>query len=230
MTESMRNKSCATIIAALLMTSLLTHGQTNEKKPGKGMKGDVEKVLLFNGKDLSNWVFFLKDNKVDPVKVFTAENGIIHITGSPYGYMRTKGTYSNYRLHVEWRWPAEATNSGVFVHVQSPDAIWPECIECQLQAGNAGDFVCMNGADMDEHTDKSSALVKKMGPSAEMSVGSWNMMEVVCSGNTIEVYVNGILLNKATNTSVSTGSISLQSEGKDIEFRNVFLSPLQKQK
>jgi hypothetical protein len=88
----------------------------------------------------------------------------------------------------------------------------------------------MNGADMDEHTDKSSALVKKMGPSTEMTVGSWNTMEVVCSGNTIEVYVNGILLNKGTNTSVNSGSISLQSEGKDIEFRNVSLTPLQKQK
>jgi len=35
--------------------------------------------------------------------------------------MRTKDIYSDYKLHAEWRWPTEATNSGVFVHAQQPD-------------------------------------------------------------------------------------------------------------
>ena len=228
MIKSTRMQANAIFIAVLLMTSPLTHARTNEEQPVKNVQNNPEKVQLFNGKDLSNWVFFLKDNSVDPATVFTVKDGIIHITGNPFGYMRTKGTYSNYRLHVEWRWPSEATNSGVFVHCQTPDAIWLKCIECQLQAGNAGDFVCMNGADMDEHADKSNAVVRKKGPSSELPVGQWNTMDVVCSGNTIEVYVNGILLNKGTNTSVNSGSISLQSEGKDIEFRNVFLTSLKK--
>jgi hypothetical protein len=222
-------KHNAILIAALLMTSLLMHAQTNEKKSRKSKKDDMENVQLFNGKDISNWILFLKDNTVDPATVFKVQNGMIHIAGSPFGYMRTKGTYSNYRLHVEWRWPSEATNSGVFVHCQTPDAIWLKCIECQLQAGNAGDFVCMNGADMNERTDKTSVIVRKMAPSSEKPVGEWNTMEVECSGNTIEVYVNGVLQNKGTNTTVSSGSISLQSEGKDIEFRNVFLTALKKQ-
>jgi hypothetical protein len=65
-----------------------------------------------------------------------------------------------------------------------------------------------------------------MAASSEKAVGEWNTMEVVCRGNTIEVYVNGVLQNKGTNVSVSRGSICLQSEGKDIEFRNVTLNPL----
>jgi len=181
---------------------------------------------LFNGKDLNNWVFKLKDPSVDPTKVFTVSNGVIHIGGNPFGYMRTKETYSDYKLHVEWRWPAEATNSGVFVNVQKPDTIWPKCVECQLQAGNAGDFVCMNGADMTEHTDKTKPFVKKLAQSSEKPVGQWNIMEVTCSGNSIEVKVNGVLQNKATNVNISKGSICLQSEGKDVEFRNVFLTSL----
>ena len=79
--------------------------------------------------------------------------------------MRTSKTYSDYKLHVEWRWPSEATNSGIFVHGQYADTIWLKCIECQLQSGNAGDFVCMNGADMKERTDKTKRSVKKMGQS-----------------------------------------------------------------
>jgi hypothetical protein len=84
----------------------------------------------------------------------------------------------------------------------------------------------MNGADMNERTDKSTTIVRKMAASSEKTAGEWNTMEVVCKGNTIEVYINGVLQNRGTNVSVSQGSICLQSEGKDIEFRNVFLNRL----
>jgi hypothetical protein len=151
------------------------------------------------------------------------KKGVIHITGDPFGYMRTREAYSDYTLHLEWRWPVEATNSGVFIHAQAPDGIWPRCIECQLMAGNAGDFVCMAGADMAERTDKNSIVVKKKVDSNEKALGEWNTMEVTCQGNTLVVYVNGILQNQATGTNLSGGSICLQSEGKAIEFRNVYL-------
>lgn len=214
----------------LIVTALLIpcSGAAQEKsKKSKAQKRQkTENIYLFNGKNLKNWVFHLKDPSVDPASVFTVKNGIINIKGDPFGYMRTEKSYSDYKLHVEWSWPGEATNSGVFVHGQKPDAIWPRCVECQLMAGNAGDFVCMNGAEMSEHINKESILVKKFGKSSEKPTGEWNTMEVMCKGNTIEVYVNGILQNKATNVNISEGSICLQSEGKDIQFRNVFLTKL----
>jgi hypothetical protein len=181
-------------------------------------------VSLFNGKDLNNWIFKLKDPAVDPAGVFTIKDGVIHISGNPFGYMRTREHYSDYKLHLEWRWPVEATNSGVFIHAQEPDAIWPATIECQLKAGNAGDFVCMSGTDMKELADKSQKVVSKIAASNEKPVGQWNTMEVMCKGNAIDVYVNGTLQNKATGVTVSKGSICLQSEGKDIEFRNLYLT------
>ena len=221
-------RSATLLIILFLAFSSIASAQSKGKK-SKGKNPDQEEIIqLFNGKDLSNWVFYLRDKAMDPATVFTAHDGVIHITGNPFGYMRTKDSYSDYRLHVEYRWPAEATNSGVFVHGQKPDTIWLKCIECQLMAGNAGDFVCMNGAEMKERTDKSTPVVRKMAASSEKAIGEWNAMEVVCNGNTIEVYVNGVLQNRGTNVSVTSGSICLQSEGKDIEFRNVFLSLLKK--
>ena len=202
--------------------------QSKVKKTKNQKNPKSENILLFNGKDLSNWLFQLKDPSIDPSRVFTVQNGVIHISGNPFGYMRTKKIYSDYRLHVEWRWPSEATNSGVFVHGQQPDTIWLKCVECQLKAGSAGDFVCMNGADMNERTDKSKISVKKMTDSSEKPTGEWNTMEVECKANTIEVFVNGVLQNKGTNVNVTKGHICLQSEGKDIEFRNVFLNKLKK--
>jgi hypothetical protein len=190
-------------------------------KTGKGI------TVLVLGANLNDWTFFLKDKSIDPAKVFTLNNGIIHITG-PFGYMRTKKEYSDFKLHVEWRWPSEATNSGVFLFAQMPDTIWPKCVECQLSAGNAGDFVCSNGSDMNERTDKTKKVVKKMSASNEKPVGEWNTMEITCKGNSIEVYINGLLQNKATGVSPSKGSICLQSEGKDIEFREILLTLLKK--
>jgi hypothetical protein len=186
----------------------------------------ADKISLFNGNDLQNWVFKLKDPAVNPANVFMVKDGVIQITGDPFGYMRTREQYSDYKLHLEWRWPVEATNSGVFIHTQEPDNIWPACFECQLKAGNAGDFICMGGTDMHERTDKSKIVVAKKMASNEKPVGEWNEMEVTCKGNTIEVYVNGTLQNRAAGTTLSAGSICLQSEGKAIEFRNVYLTKL----
>lgn len=222
--ETRKIRLVTLLIIILLAIQNVTAAQVKSKNNKKAEKSKSESIQLFNGKDLSNWVFKLKDPVIDPATVFTVRDGVIHISGNPFGYMRTKDIYSDYKLNVEWRWPSEATNSGVFVHAQQPDTIWLKCIECQLKAGNAGDFVCMNGADMMERTDKSKASVKKIAASSEKPAGEWNTMEVVCNENTIEVYVNGILQNKGTNVSVSKGSICLQSEGKDVEFRNVYLT------
>jgi len=226
----MRNKSLLFLLIVLLMfggTSSTICGQSRkkDKETKQNRRNEKGKIQLFNGKDLSNWSFFLKDPAVDPAKVFTVQNGVIHIKGDPFGYMRTKDSYSEYTLHVEWRYPGEASNSGVFIHAQLPDTIWLRTFECQLKAGSAGDFVCMNGATMNEQKNNSRVVTKMSAPS-EKPVGEWNIMEVTCKANTIEVYVNGVLQNKGTNISASKGHICLQSEGKEIEFKNVFLTNL----
>lgn len=221
--------SFLTVSLLIILTAsgaLLGQGKSKNVKAPKGKK--TENIQLFNGKDLNNWVFHLKDASVDPKTVFTVQDGVIHIKGDPFGYMRTKETYSDYTLHVEWRYPTEATNSGIFIHAQKPDTIWLKCIECQLQAGNAGDFVLMNGAQMNEQKDKTKRVVKKMTASNEKPAGEWNSMDIRCNSNIIEVSVNGTPQNKGTGLNVNQGSICLQSEGKDVEFRNVFLTKLKK--
>lgn len=182
------------------------------------------KVNLFNGKDLSGWTFSLRDSAVDPATVFSVKDGVINIKGQPFGYMRTTEKYSDYTLHVEWRWPVEPSNSGVFIHWQAPDAIWPKCFESQLMPGNAGDIVCMNGSDIAERTDKTKAVVKKLSESSEKPAGQWNTMEIVCNGSTIEISVNGKLQNRATGANITAGSICLQSEGGEVQFRNVYIT------
>lgn len=217
------NLTALLLVVVMSSLSLTVQAEPNTREK-KAKKQKTETVKLFNGKDLNNWAFMLRDQSVKPESVFTVKDGVIHITGNPFGYMRTKDSYSDYNLHVEWRYPVEATNSGIFINAQLPDSIWPKCFECQLKAGSAGDFICASGSDMNERKDKSTRFINKLAPSAEKPTGEWNTMEIVTKGSTIEVTLNGVLMNKATGTNPSSGHICLQSEGKDIEFRNVYLT------
>ncbi len=185
---------------------------------------------LFNGKDLSNWNFVVDKNSVPAEQVYSVENGVIHITGNPFGYMYTKKKYGNYKLHVEWCYPKEATNSGIFLLIEDPKNPFPNGIECQLAAGSAGDFVCLGGSDLFEFHQRPGTprpgfpVVKKANPSSEKEVGEWNEANIYVKNGTITVFINGVYMNTGTNK-VKEGYIGLQSEGKDILFRNVTVTP-----
>jgi len=192
----------------------------------------AQTIDLFNGSNLDGWGFVLNDDSKKPEDVFKVQNGVIHITGNPFGYMYTLNKYDNFLLHVEWRWPQEATNSGIFLFVQSENKVWPNAVECQLKAGDAGDFVLLAGSDLAEFVTKEGErrpafpVVKKLAASSEMAVGEWNTAVIVCQNGDITVFINGVMQNKGTKSMHKTGHVALQSEGKDIQFRNVRLTPM----
>lgn len=217
------NTVLAALITFLILSPLVSSGFPGSKQEKESVKFERKKTALFNGKDLNNWEFFLRKATIDPARVFTVSNGLIRFAPYPWGYMRTKESYSDYKLHVEWRWPVEATNSGVFIHYVPRDSTSFTWIECQLGAGNAGDFICERGIDMDERINKTKGGVKKLAESSEKKTGEWNIMEVICIGNSIKVFVNGVLQNTGTHVNVTGGSIGLQVEGKEIEFRKVYI-------
>ncbi len=186
---------------------------------------------LFNGKDLSNWNFVVDKNAVPAEQVFCVEDGMIHIKGNPFGYMYTKEKYGDYKLHIEWRWPnGVKSNSGIFLLIEDPKNPFPNGIECQLHAGDAGDLVLLGGSDLTEYMQRPGEerpafpVVKKHSESSEKPAGEWNEANIFVKDGTITVYVNGVYQNTGTNK-VKEGFIGLQSEGKDIQFRNVTLTP-----
>ena len=132
------------------------------------------------------------------------------------------------RLHVEWRWIGEATNSGIFQRVQAGDRLWPEAVECQLQAGRAGDLLGLGGAKIAGAESNGRVFIKpRSGGECERPAGEWNCAEIVCVGDHIAVCVNGVLQNECTG-SVRSGYIALQSEGGPVEFRNIWLTRLRR--
>lgn len=193
------------------------------------------KVMLFNGDNLDNWNIFVSSPDVQPENLFWVENGIISTSGKPHGYIRTKESYSNYKLHVEWRWTEEPINSGVLLHVSGEDMIWPLAIECQLMHEHAGDLVLIgkgSGITIEDSTylilseEKRYKVIPKLEEISENPVGEWNNYDITSLDGNLEVVVNGVLQNSASNITLTEGNILLQSEGSPMQFRNVYLQLL----
>ncbi len=184
---------------------------------------------FFNGKDLSNWEFIVENDAVPAQEVFTVKNGIITIKGEPFGYMYTKEKYTNFILDLEYRWVGEASNSGVFFLIEEAKNPFPKGIECQLKAGMAGDLVLLSGSDLNEYVLPEGVderptfpIIPKQNPSSENATGEWNKVQIAVENGNIKVIINGVLQNSASSN-VKEGHIGLQSEGKEIMFRNLVI-------
>jgi hypothetical protein len=191
-----------------------------------------KRAALWNGKDFAGWKRFLADENVDVDEVWSVKNGVIHCKGKPNGYMRTIDDYSNYKLHLEWRWTEKPTNSGVLLHASGPDKVWPRCIEAQLKSSNAGDFVLIGGTGISvggkfiQDTSEEYIVVPKKEQSSERAAGQWNVYDIICRGDAITLHVNGVLQSEGTKATDTSGKICLQSEGSPIEFRNIYIEHL----
>ncbi len=60
----------------------------------------------------------------------------------------------------------------------------------------------------------------------EKPTGQWNRIEAICEGGNITNIVNGKIVNAGTNCSLRRGKIIFQSEGAEIYFRKIELTPL----
>lgn len=192
-----------------------------------------KKQSLFNGKDLKDWTIFVGDSSIKPENFFYVKDGVIETVGVPAGYLRTKKEYSNYRLHVEWRYPEKPTNSGILVHTNGPDKIWISHYQAQLKHQNAGDVVVhgvgekatIRGVEY-VSTETVKPVVPKDNLTNEKPAGEWNSYDITCKGNTVKIKVNDLLQNTVTNCSLTKGGIGMQAEGSKIQFRNIWIEKI----
>ncbi|SIN82472.1 protein of unknown function [Singulisphaera sp. GP187] len=136
-----------------------------------------EPIFQFNGKDLTGFYTYTKDNKrEDPNQVFTVKDGEIRVSGQEWGGFVTQEEYSNYHLIAEWRWGnktwpprvARSRDSGILLHCVGPDGAagsgWMMSQECQIIEGGCGDFI-MVGATIDGKAVRPSLTCEtRVGP------------------------------------------------------------------
>ncbi len=227
----MKFSAAVLIFLALASAPAIRAQDENPDYPPKHLRENS--VALFNGKDFTGFTFCMKDN-ADPLQTWSVTNGVIHCTGKPTGYLRTTQTYSNYFLTVEWRFvkiAPKADNSGVLVHIQSPDQVWPRCVQVQGKHTRQGDLFLMAGAESKEHKGKDANTpvpfrTELIEQPAEKAVGEWNKFETICLHGKVESFINGKFVNEVTECTIDAGAIGIQSEGAELEIRSMIFSPL----
>jgi hypothetical protein len=197
---------------------------------------------LFNGRDLAGWHADVPADSVRVRNPFVVRKGMLVSLGEPRGHLITDSIYRDYRLEVEYRFPGTPGNAGVLVHASTPRALYgmfPRSIEVQMEHGNAGDFWCIlediRVPDMERRrgpraqwgtTEGKARRILNLTDNSEKSVGEWNTMVIEAVGRSIRVWVNGDLVNDGSDATADRGRIALQSEGSEVEFRKLSLTPV----
>ncbi len=213
-----------------------------------GAAAHAQSYSLFNFKDFSGWHMDVPamDKDTSVKAPFIIRNGLLVSLADPQGHLITDSTYENYQLEVQYRFAAKPGNCGVLVHASTPRvlyAMFPKSIEAQLMHENAGDFWCIGEdiavPDMEKRrgpkenwgtTEGKGRRILNLTDNSENPVGEWNTMKLECRGNEKKVWINGQLVNHGSNCTASKGSIALQAEGSEVEFRKVEITPLSKKK
>jgi len=225
--------AAAVLSAAAVVTAMLAAAPAEpppSDKPTKESKSAQkdEWRTLFDGSTLKGWKVFTPGAK-EGETTFSGAGGVLSCTGSPAGYIATEEKFDNFELELEWRFDPEkgAGNSGVLLRVADDDKVWPRSIEAQLHSGNAGDIWNIGEVPMKAEASRTEGRrTKKAAESSEKPIGEWNKYRIRLDGGSLELWVNGVLQNKAEQCEASKGRIALQSEGAFIQFRNVRLKPL----
>ena len=205
--------------------------------PGSGQADEQKTVKLFNGKNLKGWEYFLTDPAAKMDDVWSVEDGILICKGEPKGFLATKKKFKNFKLTVEWRWAPgkQPGNSGVLLRITGDKMMLPKCVEAQLQSGSAGDIWAFQGfqisSDSPRFREKENDTIGKfMGVAKESGnekePGEWNKYDISLQGGHLVLMVNGKQVNECTGCDVVAGQVALQSEGGEIHFRTVELTPL----
>jgi hypothetical protein len=181
-------------------------------------------IALFNGRDLEGWTVSneaLKDT-------FGVKDGAITDTGNPAGYLRTTADYTNYVLRLQLRHVSEG-NCGVLLRLVGPDKVWPRSIEAQGLSRTVGDIFNIDEFPMKTAPGRTNGRhTPKLNPSNERPLGEWDQYEITLDGGDLDIRVNDLLQNEASECWETAGKIGLQSEGAQMEFRNVTLIPITK--
>src|SRR5262245_57395841 len=133
----MKRKSFAQALSLIVILLSLTlyfhsgHGQEQKNPPKAFIDGEGPGWRALVESDFTN-VNCYPDT-------WTWKNDLLTCTGQPIGVMRTRRTFTNFELVVEWRHLKSAGNSGVFVWAPDealkelkPDALPQYGIEVQM--------------------------------------------------------------------------------------------------
>jgi len=167
---------------------------------------------LFDGKDLGAW------SASDQQKAhWVVADGIIRYDGQA-GTLRTKESFGDYMLRVDWRLPRKA-DSGVFVRDNKQLNIWTWDMGSGEMWEHRGRFKPTTKGQRNPYIPKTRE---------DRPVGEWNTFLITVSDGHVTVLLNGKeVITRAKLIGASPRStIGLQRHGDPLEFKSIYIKPI----
>lgn len=208
--------------------------------PGKDLKTPPSDALvLFQGNDLSKW----ESAKGGPAE-WNVKDGVMTVKAGA-GDIRTKQTFNDFQLHVEWRTPKEVKgegqgrgNSGIFLQGLYEIQVLDSYNNRTYANGQAGSVY-----------KQAIPLVNPTRPPGEWqtydiiyNAPRFNEDGTVLSKARVSVLLNGVLVQNNTEIEGPTvyigqpeykahgpGPIQLQDHGDAVSYRNIWIREIQGQ-
>ena len=201
---------------------------------------------LFNGKDLTGWVYGVRGNGTENKtgKGYQVENGILFTTKEDGGNLYTEKEYSDFVLQFEFKLTENANNGiGIRAPLQG-DAAYV-AMEIQVLDDSGSQYTKLQPAQY--HGSVYQMFPAKRG--FQKPVGEWNSEEITVKGRQITVKLNGTTIVDANLDDVkdeavlakhrdmsrpegsrgianTKGHIGLLGHGTRVEFRNIRIREL----
>ena len=187
--------------------------------------------LLFNGKDLNNWI----GDKID----YVPENGMIVVSPKEggHGNIFTEKEYSNFIFRFEFQLTPGA-NNGLGIHAPlEGDAAY---VGKELQILDNTADIYKDLQPYQYHGSVYGVIPAKRG--FLKPVGEWNYQEVIVKGDDVKITLNGTVILDGNMKEASKngtvdhkdhpgllrhkGNIGFLGHGSDLKFRNIRIKEL----
>jgi hypothetical protein len=228
--------ACAAGLAALTPLHAMTFIQADE----------TGFVRLFNGKDLSGWVYGKRGNGTENKsgKGYQVENGVLFSTREDGGNLYTGKEYADFVYRFEFKLTENANNGiGIRAPLQG-DAAYAG-IEIQVLDDTGSQYTKLQ--PFQYHGSIYGMIAPKRG--FQKPVGEWNTEEITAKGRQITVKLNGTTIVDASLDEVkdpevlkahadmskpegsrgianTKGHIGFLGHGARVEFRNIRIKEL----
>ena len=227
------------LLSAILLRWTYSNAQTTPIVFGTELEVDqITPGSKNKGKSI-NWV-----NVNTNPDTWSRSKDLLICTGLPIGVMRSEKEYENFVLQVEWKHMEAGGNSGVFVWSDArpdeksrlPGGVEVQMLELDWVNKNTRDGVVppiayVHGelfgvGGVETVPDNPRGSRSKSVENRCRGKGEWNSYTVVCVDGVIKLSVNGKFVNGISKSTVKKGYLCLESEGAQIQFRNLKLIQL----
>ena len=214
--------------------------------PIEALAQDEGFTPLFNGKDLTGWVYGFRGNGAENKsgKGYQVENGVLFTTKEDGGNLFTEKEYADFVLRFDVKLTENANNG---IGIRAPlrgDAAYV-AMEIQVLDDNGSKYTKLQPAQY--HGSVYLMFPAKRG--FQKPVGEWNSEEITAKGRQITVKLNGTTIVDANLDDVkdegvlakhrdmskpegsrgianTRGHIGLLGHGARVEFRNIRIKEL----